>query len=78
MPYKYKIWCPYCLYEDYDGCFEGQSKLSDKEYNTIPEAELAVKSLAFSVWEFTIVDSETHQDVRDWVESGYLVHWGFN
>jgi hypothetical protein len=38
MPYKYRVWCPHCLDEDFQGCFGGGWELSDETFQTVEDA----------------------------------------
>jgi hypothetical protein len=60
MPYKFRVWCPNCINEDFDGCFGGGWELSEEIYPTVEEAIKAADDyVKDSVWEWDIVEVDT-------------------
>lgn len=57
MPYKYRVWCPSCLDEDFQGCFGGGWELSEETFQTIEDAiKAADEYVKDSPWCWDIVE----------------------
>ena len=57
MPYKFRVWCPSCLDEDFQGCFGGGWELSDETFQTIEDAiKAADEYVKDSPWCWDIVE----------------------
>ncbi len=57
MKYFYRIWCPDCRGEDYEGCFGGGIETNHTPYDTPQEAAAAGQNDARgSIYEYDVVD----------------------
>jgi hypothetical protein len=57
MPYKFRVWCPSCLDEDFQGCFGGGWELSEETFQTVEDAIKAADEFTKdSPWCWDIVE----------------------
>ena len=57
MKYYYRLWCPDCCGQDYEGCFDGRIETSPTPYNTPQEAnEAGQNETRGFIWKYEVVD----------------------
>lgn len=59
MKYHYRIWCPDCLGEDPQGCFDGRVEDDEEEFDTPEQAlDAGYEAINRTIWEFEVVDGD--------------------
>lgn len=57
MKYRYRLWCPDCLGEDFQGCFDGRVKDDEELFDTHEEAlDAGYDATSRTIWEFEVVE----------------------
>ncbi len=57
MKYRYRIWCPDCLGEDPQGCFDGGVEDDEDLYDIHEEAlDAGYDATSDTIWEFVVVE----------------------
>ncbi len=59
MKYRYRLFCPDCLGNDPQGCFDGgYSSPSEEEFDTVYEAAQAgFEAVDDVIWEWEVIDA---------------------
>ena len=64
--YRYRVWCPDCCGEDSQGCFDGNSELSEEVYPTVgAAAEAGAIRTINTIWDFSV--EEDGSTPPDWL-----------
>lgn len=73
MPYKFRVWCPSCLNEDFQGGFGGGWELSDETFQTIEDAIKAADRFLRAPTDFLpLMDDASKETFENLVVDDYL------